>query len=248
MRRAIALPRPPINGSHDVMTVRSRCPRVDLPDREDRPAAAAAAVHHVELGQARRLPGPVLPAHHLGGDGAHDPARRRDHLAGHQNLETPQPGNTAATPTSPPRRPASSPSMTRPPTWPGRRRSGPRGRPGDLRGRVRAAEPAAPTRARVVPARAPCPSARDLHPHRGSAAHVRRAGPGLRAAVLPVVRDPKTPAGVSRVPPPTACPVPDRAAVRRLRQLLPAPQTRGRGLVRRTWGRVDCSPRPTPHG
>jgi hypothetical protein len=39
---------------------------------------------------------------------------------------------------------------------------------------------------RLVPPRTAVPAAGDVHPHRRGAAHVRRAGPGLQTAVLPV--------------------------------------------------------------
>ena len=117
---------------------------------------------------------------------------------------------------------------------------------GDLRGRVRAAEPAAPTWARVVPARASCPSARDLHPHRRSAAHVRRARSGLRTAVLPVP-EPEALAGVPRVLRQLRARFPTGPLFVICDNFSPHLNTRsppGASPTGLSW----CSPRPTPPG
>ena len=66
---------------------------------------------------------------------------------------------------------------------------------------------------------------------------------GLGPAALPITR-PEALAGVPGLPAPAPTPVPHGAALRRLRQLLPAPQGRGRRLVRRPRRRAGVHPDP----
>ena len=68
-----------------------------------------------------------------------------------------------------------------------------------------------------------------------------RARSGLGADVLPVP-GPQAVAGDPGVPPPAAYPVSDRGTGHRLRQLLPAPQSRGRHLVRHQRRRAGVHP------
>ena len=124
------------------------------------------------------------------------------------------------------------PRPLRPPT---------RRRPGGLCRRVRAAEPATPPWAWLVPPWPAGAAACDLHPYRRGPAHARRAGPGVGADVLPVPR----PQALDRVPrllPPATAAVPDRAALPDLRQLRATSEGRGRDLVRRPRHRAGVHP------
>jgi hypothetical protein len=131
------------------------------------------------------------------------------------------------------------------PLRPVRGRADPRQGASDLRGRVRAVEPAASAWPRLVPDRPPGTAARDLPPLRRGTKPAGRTGSDLGADVLPAAR-PQAMAGVPGVPAPTTRPVPPRVAARRLRQLSPrtasSRSATGATLTMSSWS----SPRPMP--
>src|SRR6476661_1001481 len=92
------------------------------------------------LTQAGRVPGQGASDRGQRGDGAPGPARGLDQLAGEQDMES-QPRPAVRGEDGP------HPRVVRP----GRRRADPRRRAGDLRGRVRPAQPATPTGSGLVP-------------------------------------------------------------------------------------------------
>ncbi len=150
------------------------------------------------------------------GNTAADPARRGGVVAGHQDLESQQRTRVQ-------REAGAGARLVRQSAC--RRARG-------LRGRVRAAEPATPRRARLVWSANTETAVCDLQPHPGRAAHARCAGSSYRAALLPHPR-PQTldrVPGLPRVPAPTVA----RSEVVSGRRQLFGPQTpRGAGMVRR---------------
>jgi hypothetical protein len=133
--------------------VRPRCPRDRLPGGQDPAPAAGSPVHHLEPVQAGGTPARRPADRHQHRDGARDPARCRYQLAGHQDLEDqPRPGLHAEDDPDP--RPLRQPT---------------RGWAGDLRRRVRPAEPDASPGPGLVPQGPTGSTTGDPHPHRRGA-------------------------------------------------------------------------------